>query len=120
MKLRWLCLGWLSACGGGSDESCGDPDQPARLHVINETGNTFAEIVLRSCDGTMENAVPLPPPGLADGEERTIELPTPGCWEVSYTGDGCFNVPVHETPEVCGGQTHEWVADLETHACAGH
>lgn len=106
------------ACGG--DEASCEGEEPARLHLINHTGNLIEEIVVRACDGSDELVYPVPPPGLADGEEIMIDFPSPGCWVLLYSGDGCFNDPGEQTTEdVCSGETYEWTPDLALHGCVG-
>ena len=133
------CFSWLAlACTAslvlfGCDDSEGDDgssgeaasecaasDSPAHLQIENQTSNTMAEITMRACDGSDLVMFPLPD-GLAPGSETTIDLPAPGCWILSYAGEGCFNDPKHQTPieGVCGGDTHVWQAASTTHTCAG-
>jgi len=110
-----VCSGAL-ACDGEA-ASCEDGDPP-RVVVTNMTGNAFAEIEIRACDGSELESYPLPPPGLADGDEHTLELPAPGCWMLTYSGEGCFNDPVFQT-EACAGETIAWDAGSDAHVCQG-
>ncbi|MBL4685592.1 MAG: hypothetical protein JKY37_13440 [Nannocystaceae bacterium] len=118
---------WLAACDESSGEDpeaatgCPDTEAAALLTVDNRTGNTMEAFTMRACDGSDLVDFPIPNGGLVSGETLTIELPAPGCWILSYKGDGCFNDPKHQTPAegVCGGETHMWTADEQAHTCSG-
>ncbi len=105
----------------GASEACPDSQQAAALTVQNRTGNAIAEITMRACDGSELVEFPVPDGGLPTGEDLTLDLAAPGCWILSYTGEGCFNDPVHQTPTsgVCGGDTYVWTAGEDTHGCSG-
>lgn len=101
--------------------ACPESEAAAMLTVQNRTGNRIDEITMRACDGSDLVMFPVPEGELGNDADLTIDLPAPGCWILSYTGEGCFNDPKHQTPTegVCGGDTHVWTASAETHGCAG-
>lgn len=98
------------------DTGCADPPQ---LHVVNQdTGNAVEEITMVACDMSDQSSFPVPPGGLPDGGELTIDLPGPGCWVLQYSGEGCFG-DVPGMVEAACGETVEWVLTGENHVCAG-
>ena len=109
--------------GEGEDSAagCEPSDEPARLLVQNRTGNTIEVINMRACDGSELVEFPVPSPGLATGEDLTLDLPAPGCWILTYTGEGCFTDPPAQTPTegVCAGDSYTWTATDQTHGCMG-
>lgn len=123
-----LPLAALGACDGtaaggdsaASDGACESSDAPARLTLENRTGSSIDTITMRACDGSALEDERLESP-VADGSDVTIDLPSSGCWILSYAGDDCFNDPKHQTtPQgVCGGDTHVWRAGSDTHSCSG-
>lgn len=89
-----------------------------QLHVTNTTGNAIEEIIMLACDMTDQVSFPVPPGGLPDGGELTIDLPGPGCWVLQYNGEGCFGDPPGMVEAACG-QTVEWSLTPDSHVCAG-
>lgn len=90
-----------------------------QLHIVNQdTGNAVEEITMLACDMSDQSAFPVPPGGLPDGGELTIDLPGPGCWLLGYSGEGCFGDPPGMVEAACG-ETVEWVLTGENHVCAG-
>jgi hypothetical protein len=93
--------------------------EPPHLRVVNQdTGNAVEEITMVACDMSDEFSYPVPPGGLPDGGEITIDLPGPGCWVLQYSGEGCFG-DVPGMAEATCGETVEWVLTGENHVCAG-
>ena len=98
------------------DSGCAEPP---RLHVVNQdTGNAVEEITLVACDESEQSSFPVPPGGLPDGGELTIDLPGPGCWVLQYSGEGCFGDMPGMVTAACG-ETVEWVLTGENHVCEG-
>src|SRR4029079_10007793 len=93
-----------TAATGMTDAGCVDSPQ---LHVVNDTGNAVEEIVMTACEGLDAYSYPVPPCGLPQRAELTIDLPGPGCWMLSYSGEGCFD-DVPGMVEAACVQTVEW------------
>ncbi|MCA9711594.1 MAG: hypothetical protein KDK70_37510 [Myxococcales bacterium] len=113
--------GDTQATGSGDTamaESTGCTDEPPALRIVNETGNAIEEIEMLACDMSASNAFPVPPGALPTGGELTIDLPGPGCWVVTYSGEGCFPDPPFMT-EAAACEMVTWEAGLDTHVCAG-
>lgn len=90
-----------------------------QLHIVNQdTGNAVEEITMLACDMGDQVSFPVPPGGLPDGGELTIDLPGPGCWVLGYSGEGCFGDPPGMVEAACG-ETVEWVLTSASHVCAG-
>ncbi len=98
------------------DTGCAELPQ---LHVVNGTGNAVEEITMSACDMSEQSSFPVPPGGLPDGGDLTIDLPGPGCWVLEYAGEGCFGDPPGMVEAACG-ETVEWALTPESHVCAGH
>ena len=114
----------LPACGddAASDDEATDTDcadQQPTLELTNNTGNTLQVIQFRACDMSDQSDFPLPPPGLADGESISIPFPGPGCWNLSYEGDGCTTYEAVMTEDLGCDDTYEWLADDMNHICTG-
>ncbi len=120
MRRHLLVLALVLGCEADSDDDgCFTDDEPARVTVQNRTGNTFERITMTSCDLATSQEFPVPPPGILDGDDVTLNLPEPGCWLIDYDGEGCTADPSHRIEQVCSGQTHVWTADPDTHVCVG-
>lgn len=104
-----------AATASAEDTSCADLPQ---LHVVNQTGNGVEEITMLACDMTEQSSFPVPPGGLPDGGDITIDLPGPGCWVLQYGGEGCFGDEPGMVDAACG-ETAEWTLTPENHVCAG-
>jgi hypothetical protein len=121
--VRWIGLisfALVFACEASDEEAaCLGRDEPARVTLENRTGNAMETIFMVDCDLGQMQEFPVPPGGLADGEDLTFNLPGPGCWILDYAGEGCVAEPKHRVDEVCSGETHVWTATDETHACVG-
>ncbi len=97
-----------TACSGGLPQ----------LHIVNATGNAVEEIIMLACDMSDQSSYPVPPGGLPDGGELTIDLPGPGCWVLQYNGEGCFGDPPGMV-DAAACETVEWMLTLDEHVCAG-
>ncbi len=109
-----------TAAEGTAEDTAEDTGCAAlpQLHVTNTTGNAIEEIIMLACDMTDQVSFPVPPGGLPDGGELTIDLPGPGCWVLQYNGEGCFGDPPGMVDAACG-QTVEWPLTPDSHVCAG-
>ena len=109
---------------GGTDEgaACAQGEAPARLTLENRTGSVIEVVTMRAGDGSDLVDHSVPAPGVANGEDATIDLPRPGCWILGYSGGGCSADPLSQTPTegVCSGDTFVWTAGSDTHTCAGN
>lgn len=101
-----------------AEEETACVDDLPQLRVVNRTGNAIEEIEMLACDMSDLVSFPVPPDGLPDGSELTIALPAPGCWVVSYSGEGCFSDPPFMT-EAAACETVTWETSLDEHVCAG-
>lgn len=123
MRRLSLLVVLLFACEGDEGEnaapSCLEGEERAKLTIENRTGNAFETITMTACDMSETQEFPIPPPGLPDGEDMTINLPAPGCWILDYSGEGCESDPDHRAEEVCAGDTYVWTADGDAHVCVG-
>ena len=107
----------LSTCE--ADESC-ENGEPATLVFENRTGGVVLSITATPCDGGEAQALPLPDTGVMFTEQFVVALPSPGCWLLQWSGDGCTNEPAYRTsPEVCGAESHIWAASTEGRVCEG-
>ncbi|MBK6922357.1 MAG: hypothetical protein IPH07_33515 [Deltaproteobacteria bacterium] len=109
-----------SAADSGTDTApdCEATDPKPVLKFENRTGNTVETFAFVACDGTMPSEFPLQPPGLPTDQDVEVPLPGPGCWLMSYSGDGCTSeMPFEAT--VCAGETVVWTADDVNHVCIG-
>ena len=120
MRRTLFALVLLVACEeDGEDGGCFGDGEPARIMIENRTGNTFERITMTSCDLAEMQDFPVPPPGLLDGDDVRLNLPSPGCWLIDYEGEGCTAAPSHRAEQVCTGEVHVWTAGLDTHECIG-
>jgi hypothetical protein len=126
-----LSLG-MSACGDDSSdgdtssdaatestETGGECSAPVVLELTNDTTNAIEVIHFLACDMSDGSDYPVPPPGLASGETESFPFPGPGCWLLSYEGEGCFNDMIVMTDELGCGDVYAWMPDDSDHICAG-
>jgi hypothetical protein len=89
------------------------------LELTNDTSNTIEVIHFLACDMSDGNDYPVPPPGLASGEMTSVPFPGPGCWLLSYEGEGCYNDVIIMTDELGCGDVYAWTPDDSDHICTG-
>lgn len=101
-------------------EETGDECSTATvLELTNDTSNAIEVIHFLACDMSDGSDYPVPPPGLASGETESFPFPGPGCWLLSYEGEGCFNDGIVMTGELACGDAYAWTPDESDHVCAG-
>jgi hypothetical protein len=101
-----------------STETDGECDAPV-LELTNNTTNAIEVIHFLACDMSDGSDYPVPPPGLASGESQSFPFPGPGCWMLSYEGEGCFNEMIVMTGELDCGEVYAWRPDDSDHVCSG-
>ena len=114
-----LVLVALTTCDA-NDAECEASDEPASLAIDNRSGVRVETLTATPCDGGEEQPLALPEDGIDFPAQATVELPGPGCWLLSWSGEGCRSDPPHQTSsEVCGGTTYEWTISVEDQECEG-
>lgn len=100
-------------------ETGGECSTPTVLELTNNTTNAIEVIHFLACDMSDGSDYPVPPPGLASGETESFPFPGPGCWLLSYEGEGCFNDGIVMTGELGCGDVYAWMPDDSDHVCSG-
>jgi hypothetical protein len=114
------------AASTSSEETATDTDgeetgEPCTvvLELTNHSTNAIEVIHFLACDMSDRSDYPVPPPGLADGDSASFPFPGPGCWLLSYEGEGCFNDQIVMTGELACGDVYAWTPDSSDHVCSG-
>ena len=104
-----------------ADTTAGEvcPEGLPTLELVNMTGNAIEVVHFLACDMSDGFDFPVPPPGLANGDSRTIEFPGPGCWILAYEGEGCQSLAPQTTPDLACGEVFDWMPDDSNHICQG-
>ncbi|MCB9568807.1 MAG: hypothetical protein H6710_16590 [Myxococcales bacterium] len=108
-------------CVGDDAATSAGCDDPPELVIDNGTPWTLAGIEYRPCGSAdPDESFPFPPPGLPPGEQFTVALTGPGCFEVQVDeASGCSLDPRVSTGDLAACASKSVHLDEAMFGCPG-
>lgn len=111
----------LSTCDkdAGDDSNC-EAEGSASLAIDNRSGGLVERLTATPCDGGDEQEIALPAGGIEFSSQATVDLPGPGCWQLTWSGEDCTSESPYQTStDVCAGETYAWTISVDGRVCEG-